>query len=86
MRRKVEAIMDTMPAKVRSTLFFESDSNCATAALNMAMKLLSLDVKDKGIAVCSIHPGFMRTEMTASVGFDKYWDDGGGMSMSSFEV
>lgn len=25
-----------------------------------------------------LHPGFMRTEMTAGVGFHKYWDDGGG--------
>lgn len=24
-------------------------------------------------------PGFMRTEMTKGVGFDKFWDDGGGM-------
>ena len=24
-------------------------------------------------------PGFMRTEMTRGVGFDKFWDDGGGM-------
>lgn len=23
-------------------------------------------------------PGFMRTEMTKGVGFDKFWDDGGG--------
>lgn len=71
--------MDTMPAKVSDTLRLISDSYCPIAALNMAMKLLSLDVKDHGIAVCSIHPGFMRTEMTKSVGFDKYWDDGGGM-------
>ena len=24
----------------------------------------------------------MRTEMTKSVGFDKFWDDGGGMTVS----
>lgn len=48
------------------------------AALNMTGKLLSLDLKDKGIAVGLVHPGFMRTEMTRSVGFDKYWDAGGG--------
>jgi len=47
------------------------------AALNMVMKLLSLDVEEKGIALCSVHPGFMRTEMTKSVGFDKAWDSGG---------
>jgi NAD(P)-dependent dehydrogenase (short-subunit alcohol dehydrogenase family) len=44
----------------------------------MVNKLLSLDLKDKGIATVSIHPGFMRTEMTKGVGFDKYWDAGGG--------
>ena len=27
-------------------------------------------------------PGFMRTEMTKGVGFDKFWDDGGGMNLS----
>lgn len=37
-----------------------------------------MDVKDKGIIISILHPGFMRTEMTAGVGFDKYWDDGGG--------
>lgn len=48
------------------------------AASNMMGKLLSLDLKDKGIVVCNVHPGFMRTEMTKGVGFDKFWDDGGG--------
>lgn len=48
------------------------------AASNMVGKLLSLDLKDKGITVVNVHPGFMRTEMTKSVGFDQFWDDGGG--------
>jgi NAD(P)-dependent dehydrogenase (short-subunit alcohol dehydrogenase family) len=52
--------------------------HASKAALNMVTKLLSLDLKDKGIAVVSVHPGFMRTDMTKGVGFDKYWDDGGG--------
>ncbi|RDW64257.1 NAD(P)-binding Rossmann-fold containing protein-12 [Coleophoma crateriformis] len=51
--------------------------HASKAALNMVGKLLSLDVKDKGIIISVVHPGFMRTEMTAGVGFDKYWDDGG---------
>ncbi|KAI9654878.1 MAG: hypothetical protein M1831_005247 [Alyxoria varia] len=50
------------------------------AALNMAGKLLSLDLKEKGIAVVMVHPGFMRTEMTASVGFDQFWDSGGAVT------
>ncbi|KAL4998292.1 hypothetical protein BDV10DRAFT_167231 [Aspergillus recurvatus] len=50
------------------------------AALNMAGKLLSLDLKSSGIAVGLVHPGFMRTEMTKGVGFDKYWDAGGAVT------
>jgi NAD(P)-dependent dehydrogenase (short-subunit alcohol dehydrogenase family) len=52
--------------------------HASKAALNMVGKLLSLDLKPNGIAVGLVHPGFMRTEMTKSVGFDKYWDAGGG--------
>ena len=43
----------------------------------MVGKLLSLDLKEHGVIVSIVHPGFMRTEMTAGVGFDKFWDDGG---------
>ena len=53
--------------------------HASKTALNMVGKLLSLDLKEKGIAVGIVHPGFMRTEMTRGVGFDKFWDDGGGM-------
>ena len=48
------------------------------AAENMVGRLLSLDLKEQGVAVGMVHPGFMRTEMTKSVGFDKYWDEAGG--------
>jgi len=44
----------------------------------MVGKLLSLDLEEKGVAIGIVHPGFMRTEMTKGVGFDVYWDDGGG--------
>ncbi|KAL8696433.1 MAG: hypothetical protein Q9224_002797 [Gallowayella concinna] len=54
--------------------------HASKAALNMTGKLLSLDLKDKGIVVGIVHPGFMRTEMTKSVGFDKFWDDGGAVT------
>ncbi|KAK6199683.1 hypothetical protein LQW54_010001 [Pestalotiopsis sp. IQ-011] len=54
--------------------------HASKAALNMVGKLLSLDLKDKGIIVSIVHPAFMRTEMTKGVGFDKFWDDGGGKS------
>ncbi|KAI1841641.1 hypothetical protein JX265_012536 [Neoarthrinium moseri] len=54
--------------------------HASKAALNMVGKLLSLDLKDKGVIISIIHPGFMRTEMTKGVGFDKYWDDGGAVT------
>ena len=47
--------------------------HASKAALNMVGKLLSLDLKEKGISLGIVHPGFMRTEMTKGVGFDKYW-------------
>jgi NAD(P)-dependent dehydrogenase (short-subunit alcohol dehydrogenase family) len=43
----------------------------------MCAKLLSLDLKERKIAVAAVHPGFMRTEMTRNVGLDKFWDEGG---------
>ncbi|KAK2026719.1 oxidoreductase [Colletotrichum zoysiae] len=54
--------------------------HASKAALNMVGKLLSLDLKEKGVIVSIVHPGFMRTEMTKGVGFDKYWDDGGAVT------
>lgn len=51
--------------------------HASKAALNMVGKLLSLDLKDEGVVVSIVHPGFMRTEMTRGVGFDQYWDVGG---------
>lgn len=50
--------------------------HASKAASNMVGKLLSLDLKEKGVAVGLAHPGFMRTEMTKGVGFDKFWDSG----------
>jgi NAD(P)-dependent dehydrogenase (short-subunit alcohol dehydrogenase family) len=38
------------------------------AALNMIGKCLSLDLKNQGVAVALLHPGFVRTEMTAGNG------------------
>ncbi|KAF1987626.1 NAD(P)-binding protein [Aulographum hederae CBS 113979] len=54
--------------------------HASKAALNMVGKLLSFDLKEKGVAVGIVHPGFMRTEMTKGVGFDKFWDDGGAVT------
>jgi len=52
--------------------------HASKTALNMVGKLLSLDLKEQEVVVSIVHPGFMRTEMTRGVGFDKFWDDGGG--------
>ncbi len=38
------------------------------AALNMAGKSLSIDLRDRGVAVCLLHPGFVRTAMTGQHG------------------
>ena len=57
--------------------------HASKAALNMVGKLLSIDLKDQGVIVSIVHPGFMRTEMTKGVGFDKHWDEGGGECSSS---
>jgi NAD(P)-dependent dehydrogenase (short-subunit alcohol dehydrogenase family) len=54
--------------------------HASKAALNMVGKLLSLDLKEQGVIISILHPGFMRTEMTAGVGFDKFWDDGGAVT------
>ncbi|KAI1263563.1 oxidoreductase [Xylariaceae sp. FL1019] len=54
--------------------------HASKAALNMAAKLLSLDMKESGVVVSLVHPGFMRTEMTKNVGFDKHWDEGGAVT------
>lgn len=40
------------------------------AAVNMAGKSLSLDLKDRGIAVFLLHPGWVATEMTGGTGID----------------
>ncbi|KAH7037295.1 uncharacterized protein B0I36DRAFT_359013 [Microdochium trichocladiopsis] len=54
--------------------------HASKAALNMAGKLLAIDLKERGVIVSIIHPGFMRTEMTKGVGFDKHWDEGGAVT------
>jgi len=54
--------------------------HASKAASNMVGKLLSLDLKEHDVAVANVHPGFMRTEMTKGVGFDKFWDEGGAVT------
>lgn len=50
--------------------------HASKAALNMVGKLLSMDLKRLSIIVSIVHPGFMRTDMTKSVGFDEFWESG----------
>ena len=52
------------------------------AALNMVGKLLSFDLAPHRTSVLLAHPGFMRSDMTRGVGFDKYWDAGGAIQPS----
>ncbi|EEU47345.1 uncharacterized protein NECHADRAFT_59006 [Fusarium vanettenii 77-13-4] len=54
--------------------------HASKAALNMVGKLLSLDLREQGVIVSIVHPGFMRTDMTKGVGYDKYWEDGGAVT------
>ena len=54
--------------------------HASKAALNMSAKLLSLDLKERGVAVVAVHPGFLKTEMTRNVGFDKFWEEGGAVT------
>jgi NAD(P)-dependent dehydrogenase (short-subunit alcohol dehydrogenase family) len=54
--------------------------HASKAALNMVGKLLSIDLKDAGVIISIVHPGFMRTQMTKDVGFDSAWDKGGAVT------
>lgn len=54
--------------------------HASKAALNMAGRLLAFDLREKGVVVSLVHPGFMRTEMTRGVGFDQYWDQFGAVT------
>ena len=38
------------------------------AALNMAAKSMAVDLAGRGIAVCVLHPGYVRTDMTGHNG------------------
>ena len=50
------------------------------AAANMMGKLLSQELKSKGITVTMLHPGFNRTEMTSK--YAEIWDIEGAVDVS----
>jgi len=39
------------------------------AAMNMATKSMALDLAQREIAVCALHPGYVRTRMTGNAGY-----------------
>ena len=50
-------------------------------AVNMIGKCLSLDFKDKGIAVALLHPGYVRTDMTGGNGLIEVDESAHGLIM-----
>ena len=46
----------------------------------MMGKILALDLKPKGIALVMIHPGFLKTDMTAH--YSHFYEEFGAMSAS----
>ena len=48
------------------------------AACNMGAKLLSEELRPKGVAVVLLHPGFNRTEMTKK--YEHIWDKEGAVT------
>jgi len=48
----------------------------------MVGKLLANDLMDKEVTVGMIHPGFMKTDMTKGVGYDKFYESGGAVEAS----
>uniref|UniRef100_A0A6V3TAX6 Short-chain dehydrogenase n=1 Tax=Lotharella globosa TaxID=91324 RepID=A0A6V3TAX6_9EUKA len=51
--------------KVQGEAPFDYGYHMARCAANMAMQLLSVELKEMGITVVSVHPGFNKTELTA---------------------
>ena len=47
------------------------------AVVNVHVSYRSVNKKESRADLDAPQPGFMRTEMTASIGYDKYWDEGG---------
>ncbi|WVF71840.1 hypothetical protein IAT40_006649 [Kwoniella sp. CBS 6097] len=50
------------------------------AAGNMIGHLLSYDLKERGVSIAMIHPGFLKTEMTKNAGMEEFYDKMGAVT------
>ncbi|KIR27828.1 cytoplasmic protein [Cryptococcus deuterogattii 99/473] len=50
------------------------------AAANMVGHLLSYDLKERGIPIAMIHPGFLKTDMTKNAGMEEFYDKMGAIT------
>ncbi len=62
--RKVVVIMSTIMASMTDNQSGKLHTyRTSKAAVNMVMRLLSVDLQDRGITTFSLHPGWVRTDM-----------------------
>ncbi|WWD16267.1 hypothetical protein CI109_100693 [Kwoniella shandongensis] len=50
------------------------------AAGNMVGHLLSYDLKESGVPIAMIHPGFLKTDMTKNAGMEEFYDKMGAIT------
>jgi NAD(P)-dependent dehydrogenase (short-subunit alcohol dehydrogenase family) len=50
------------------------------AAGNMVGHVLSYDLKERGIAIAMVHPGFLKTEMTQNAGMEEFYEKMGAVT------
>ncbi|KXF80745.1 SDR family oxidoreductase [Enterovibrio coralii] len=58
----ISSQMGSLHREARGMLAYRSSK----AAVNKVMQVLSLELKDKGITVCPVHPGWVKTDMGGS--------------------
>uniref|UniRef100_A0A6T6W2D2 Protochlorophyllide reductase n=1 Tax=Amorphochlora amoebiformis TaxID=1561963 RepID=A0A6T6W2D2_9EUKA len=54
---------------------YDYGHHMSKAAANMMCKLLSMELKEKGISVLAVHPGFNKTKMTEK--YKDIWEEEG---------
>jgi len=65
---KIALITSRMGSLADNTSGSHYGYRMSKAALNMAGVSLSVDLRSRGISVCILHPGWVRTEMTGGTG------------------